>query len=91
MNFTSLVDVGVQAEDFFTKLQRLAGETIPDWCARFEKREAELLAQLKVLNNSVTEVIAKPLRTWCFLFAEVPTDTDHSGRDLRRGGRQPQL
>ena len=67
LDFTSLNDTGVLAEEFFLKLGRNVGETFQDWAARFEKKERELLTQLKAIDNSVAEVIAKPLRTWWFL------------------------
>ncbi|CAK0899034.1 unnamed protein product, partial [Prorocentrum cordatum] len=67
LDFTSLNDTGLLAEEFFLKVSRNSGETFQDWTARFEKKERELLAQLQVIDSSVTEVIAKPLRTWWFL------------------------
>ncbi|CAK0901098.1 unnamed protein product [Prorocentrum cordatum] len=67
LDFTSLNDTGLLAEEFFLKVSRNSGETFQDWAARFEKKERELLVQLQVLDSSVTEVIAKPLRTWWFL------------------------
>ena len=90
MGMTSLVGVGVQANDFFTKLRRQTGETVPDGCARFDQREADLLVQLKVLDNSAIEVLAKPLRTWWFL-RKVAGDANHQGRDRGNGRRQSQL
>ncbi|CAK0818384.1 unnamed protein product, partial [Prorocentrum cordatum] len=67
LDFTSLNDTGLLAEEFFLKVSRNSGETFQDWAARFEKKERELLMQLQVIDSSVTEVIAKPLRTWWFL------------------------
>ena len=67
LDFTSLNDTGMLAEEFFLKLGRSAGETFQDWAARFEKKERELLTQLKAIDANVKEVIARPLRTWWFL------------------------
>ena len=53
--------------EFFLKIARNSGETFQDWTARFEKKERELLTQLKAIDPDVTEVIASPLRTWRFL------------------------
>ena len=67
LDYTSLNDTGILAEEFFLKIARNSGETFQDWTARFEKKERELLTQLKAIDPKVTEVIAKPLRTWWFL------------------------
>ncbi|CAK0870614.1 unnamed protein product [Prorocentrum cordatum] len=67
LDYTSLNDTGLLAEEFFLKLNRNVGETFQDWAARFEKKERELLTQLRAIDNDVEEVIAKPLRAWWFL------------------------
>ncbi|CAK0826625.1 unnamed protein product [Prorocentrum cordatum] len=67
LDYTSLNDTGLLAEEFFLKIGRNSGETFQDWVARFEKKERELLTQLQAIDPDVKEVIAKPVRTWWFL------------------------
>ena len=43
------------------------GEGFPVWTARWKAHERDLLAQLKAVDSPVSEVIAKPLRTWWYL------------------------
>eukprot|EP00959_Pyramimonas_sp_CCMP1952_P282875 5913001-Pyramimonas_sp.AAC.1 len=63
LDYTSLNDTGLLAEEFSMKTSRNARETFQDWAARFEKKERELLTQLQAIDANVREVIAKPLRT----------------------------
>ncbi|CAK0904649.1 unnamed protein product, partial [Prorocentrum cordatum] len=56
LDYTSLNDTGLLAEEFFLKIGRNSGETFEDWAARFEKKEGELLAQLQAIDLDVKEV-----------------------------------
>ncbi|CAK0851391.1 unnamed protein product [Prorocentrum cordatum] len=67
LDYTSLNDTGLLAEEFFVKIARNSDETFQDWAARFEKKERELLTQLKAIDGGVEEATARPLRTWWFL------------------------
>ena len=67
LDLSNVNEMGNSAEKFFNKLQREPGEGFPDWTARWEAHERDLLAQLKAVDTSVSEVIAKPLRTWWYL------------------------
>ncbi|CAK0895853.1 unnamed protein product, partial [Prorocentrum cordatum] len=67
LDLSSVSEMGASADKFFDKLQREIGEGIPDWAARWEARERDLLAQLKAVDGAVTEVISGPLRTWWYL------------------------
>ncbi|CAK0898390.1 unnamed protein product [Prorocentrum cordatum] len=67
LDLSNVNEMGNSAEKFFNKLQREIGEGFPDWTARWEAHERDLLAQLKAVDDAVTEVIAGPLRTWWYL------------------------
>ncbi|CAK0844313.1 unnamed protein product, partial [Prorocentrum cordatum] len=65
LDLSNVNEMGNSAEKFF--LQREPGEGFPDWTARWEAHERDLLSQLKAVDSSVEEVIAAPLRTWWYL------------------------
>ncbi|CAK0860660.1 unnamed protein product [Prorocentrum cordatum] len=67
LDLSNVNEMGNSAEKFFNKLQREPGEGFPDWTARWEADERDLLSQLKAVDSSVEEVIAAPLRTWWYL------------------------
>ncbi|CAK0846211.1 unnamed protein product [Prorocentrum cordatum] len=67
LDLSNVNEMGNSAEKFFNKLQREPGECFPDWTARWEADERDLLLQLKAVDSSVEEVIAAPLRTWWHL------------------------
>ncbi|CAK0818064.1 unnamed protein product [Prorocentrum cordatum] len=67
LDLSNVNETGNSADKFFNELQREPGEGFPDWTARWEAHERDLLSQLKAVDSSVEEVIAAPLRTWWYL------------------------
>ncbi|CAK0814132.1 unnamed protein product [Prorocentrum cordatum] len=67
LDLSNVSEMGNSAEKLFNKLQQEVGGGFPDWTARWEAHERDLLAQLKAVDGAVTEVIAGPLRTWWYL------------------------